>query len=107
MKFMLKGLGGSGWLTAVGALTAGLFLAYLIALPPHLVHHLFDEDHGRPACPHLAQSQQSPELQPDPLTLTAPILIETFHALIPERSLPSADLLVGHSRAPPRAAPSA
>lgn len=102
MRFNLRGQSSSRWLTAVGTLTAGLFLAYLIALPPHLVHHLFDEDHGRPACSHLAQSQQTPELQPDPPTLIAPILIETLHALIPESSLPSADLVVGHSRAPPR-----
>jgi len=93
--------------TTMGALTAGFFLVYLITLPPHLVHHLSDEDQGRPACSHLAQSQQTPELQPDPPNLTAPILIETLHALIPESSLPSADLVVGHSRAPPCAAPSA
>lgn len=90
----------------MGALTAGLFLAYQIALPPHLVHHLFDENRILPTCPHLAQSQQTPELQSDSPTLTPPIPAATLLALLPGVSLPSLDLTVNHPRAPPRSAPS-
>ena len=94
-------LGGSWRLTTTGALTGALFVTYLVALSPHLVHHLFDEDHGRPACPHLAQSQQTPELQPDPPQLIPPIQIATVQVLSPGVSLPSPALALSNSRAPP------
>ena len=103
----MRSVHGSWRLTTVGVLTAGLFLAYLIALPPHLVHHFFDEDQGRPACPYLAQSQETPELQTDPPTLTPPIPTESLHALFPGASPPSSNLAPSQSRAPPRSAPSA
>ena len=107
MAQMLAKFRGSRRFTAAGLLTAGLFLAYLIALSPHLVHHFFDEDQGRPACPLLAQSQQTPELQPDPPTLIPPISTESLHSVFAGTSLrASPDLTVGDPRAPPRSAPS-
>lgn len=102
MGRMLEGFRGSSWLAPVGALTAGLFLAYLITLPPHLVHHLFDEDQGRAACPYFAQSQHSPELRTDPPTLTPPIPGETLQAFVPGAFLPRSDrgALRRHRRVP-------
>lgn len=91
----------------VGALTAGLVLAYLIALPPHLVHHLFDDAPGGLACSYLAHSQQTPELQSDPATLTPPTPTESFHAVVTGSCLTLPDLSVSYPRAPPRFAPSA
>ena len=88
-------------------LAAALFATYLIALPAHLVHHLSDEDHGRPACPHLAQSQHTPEIQTDPPTLTPPIATERLDAPLAGASLRSLRLTASHSRAPPGVAPSA
>ena len=88
-------------------LTTGLFVTYLVALSPHLVHHLFNEDHGAPVCPHLTQSQQTPELQPDPPRLIPPIQIATVQVLSPGVSLPSPALALSHSRAPPFSTPSA
>ena len=86
----------------LGVLTAGLFAAYLIALSPHLVHHVFDDDHGAPACPLLALSQQTPQLQPDPPSLPLPseadtVLVSRVESpLLPPVTLPSSP------RAPPR-----
>ncbi len=91
----------------LAGLTVGLFAAYLLALAPHLVHHLFNDDHGRPACPHLTQSQQNPELQPDPPTLPLPSRTATVEAPLPEASPRSPDLPLKYPRAPPRSAPSA
>lgn len=91
----------------VAALTLGLFVVYLIALPPHLVHHLFDEDSGRLNCPHLSQSQQTPELKADPPTLAPPVLTETPLGLPAGVSASSPDLTVCYPRAPPRSVPSA
>ncbi len=88
-----------------GILTAGFFLAYLIALPPHLVHHLFEEDHGQPECPLFAQSQQTPVVQADPSVLTPLAPSEFLEARLPQAALPFADLTIRHSRAPPRSAP--
>lgn len=104
---MLGGFRGSRRFIVAGALTAGLFLASLIALPPHLVHHFFDEDQGRQACPLLAQSQQTPELQTDLPTLTSPISTERLPLVFPGASSPSPDFTASDSRAPPRSAPSA
>ncbi len=90
----------------VGGLAAALFTAYLVALPPHLVHHLFDEDRGRPNCPHLVQSQQIPELLPDSPGLPPPLPAEAFDAPAPALSFPALPLAVVHPRAPPPSAPS-
>ena len=88
-------------------LTTGLFVTYLVALSPHLVHHLFDYDHDRPVCPHLAQSQQTPELQPDPPTLTPPLLTEGVQVVFAQVLSSAPDLPCSRPRAPPRSAPSA
>ncbi len=85
----------------LGGLTTGLFAAYLIALSPHLVHHLFDENYGGRACPYLAQSQQTPGLQPDPPSLTPPDQVAAVPTLPSGASLPAPDLTLGDPRAPP------
>jgi hypothetical protein len=97
---------GAWRLTALASLTAGLFVTYLVALSPHLVHHLFDENQGHPACPHLAQSQQTPELPSDPPALDPPVQSEPVQLFLASASLPSPDLTGSHPRAPPRSAPS-
>jgi hypothetical protein len=89
----------------VGALTAGCFLLYLIALSPHLVHHLFEKDHDPPTCPFLALSQHTPELQPDPPALTRLIVTGILDDHKPTVSLPAPPVLDSHPRAPPRTVP--
>lgn len=106
MDRRLRRFRGSWRLTTVGVLTAGLFLAYLIALPSHLVHHLFDEDHGRLTCPLLSTSQHTPEIQTDPPHLPPPIQIATVQVLSPGVSLPPSDLALSRPRAPPHCTPS-
>jgi hypothetical protein len=88
-------------------LTAGLFLAYLIALPPHLVHHLFDGEQDHETCSYLAQSQHTPGLQLGLLTLNPPVCLKILIWVPLPLLLPSADLTVGHPRAPPLVPPSA
>ena len=89
----------------VGALTAGCFLVYLIALSPHLVHHLFDEDHDSPSCPFLALSQHTPELRTDPPTISC--LIWTGHQEDSEPMVPLPSPLMHnrHLRGPPSSVP--
>lgn len=91
--------------TTVGALTLTLFAAYLITLPPHLVHHLFDGDHSQPECPLLAQSQQTPVIQADPPFLTPLSPAEMLEGSLPQASLPAVELTVQHCRAPPHSTP--
>jgi hypothetical protein len=90
----------------VGALAAGFFLIYLIALAPHLVHHLLDEDHDSPSCPFLALSQHTPGLQPDPPTLTCPTLAEVLDEQGPTLSFPAPLIHASHPRGPPPSVPS-
>lgn len=89
-------------LSPVGALTAALFLAYFVALPPHLAHHIADQDHSRPACPHLAQSQHTPAVQCDSPTLAPPIPTETGQAMLPGAPLASSEAALSSPRAPPK-----
>ncbi len=86
----------------LGVLTTGLFAAYLIALSPHLVHHVFDDDHGVPACPLLAQGQQTPQLQPDPPSLPLPSKADTVLASRVESPLLPPVPPPSDPRAPPR-----
>ncbi len=86
---------------AVGTLAAGFFLAYLVAASPHLVHHLFEEDHDSPPCPFLALSQHTPQLQPDPLTITCLIWTEFLEDPKPTLSLPSPLIHNSRTRGPP------
>jgi len=90
----------------VGTLVAGFLLVYLIAVSPHLVQHLFEEDHDSPACPFLALSQHTPELQLDPLTLTHLVLTGIFEGEDHALSIPSPLIYGNHPRAPPRSRPS-
>ena len=89
----------------VGTLAAGFFLVYLIALSPHLVHHLFDEDHDSPSCPFLALSQHTPGLQTDPSSVTPLIVTETLDDQKPTVPLPSPQVHSSHPRAPPYSIP--
>lgn len=103
MSHPLRAVRESRQLTPMGALTAALFVAYFVALAPHLVHHIVAEGHSRPACPHLVQSQQAPAVQVDPPTLVPPEPVETLKAVLPEAvALPSPD-----APYPPRAPPHA
>jgi hypothetical protein len=71
---MNAGRSSSPRLAVLTVFALGLLLVYVIALPPHLVHHLFDGDeHGQPRCEHLAQSQQTPEAQADLPALLSPL----------------------------------
>jgi hypothetical protein len=88
-------------------LALALFSLYLVAVPPHLVHHLFDQDHGRlGGCPHLAQSQHTPELQPDLPGLARPAPAEILSAPRPGPTPPTVDLAAHLARAPPPVSPS-
>jgi hypothetical protein len=89
----------------VGTLTAGCFLLYLIALSPHLVHHLFEKDHDSPTCPFLALNQHTPELQPDPPPLTPLSLTGPLDEPKRTASLPVPLIHGSHPRAPPRSVP--
>ena len=96
-------------------LTAGFFLAYLIAVSPHLVHHAFEEDHGhqhghsrqddngRPSCPLLLLSQQTHSELQDALSFIAPPVLVSLLAS-PQGPTVLALLLqpLRQPRAPPR-----
>ncbi len=88
-------------LPVLGTITVGFLLLYLIALAPHLVHHIGDGNGGRSACPHLAQSQQAPVVHAEPPALAPPELAETLKVVLPETlALPSPGAPFP-SRAPP------
>jgi hypothetical protein len=81
----------------------GLLVTYVVSVPPHLVHHLFDGDeHGHPRCPHLAQSQQTPELQADPPPRLLPPAAPAADVLpVVADALPTPDHSAESPRAPP------
>ena len=115
MRRKLKKIYAAWRVATAGGLTAGFLLTYLVALPPHLVHHLFETEPSDPfkvdlsqsGCSHLAQSQTTTPHQTDAPSLIPPIPTEILHALFSGTSLPSPTLRVNHPRAPPCLTPSA
>jgi hypothetical protein len=86
----------------VSLLAAGFFLAYLIAVSPHLVHHAFEDHQTRPTCPLLIQSQQTmAEPQHGPSPIVPVVLAEIVAARTTVAALP----LLIPLRLPPRAPP--
>jgi hypothetical protein len=86
----------------IGALTAGFLLAYLVAIAPHLVHHAFEKENGRPSCPLLIQSQQTTAELSHVEPSAAPVLpAERLVVREVTAALPPSD----HALLPPRAPP--
>jgi hypothetical protein len=58
-------------------LAAVLLVAWTLALAPHLVHHLLDDDAQHPPCPYLALGDHTPQLVADApsLPLPAPVAL--------------------------------
>lgn len=89
-------------LPVLGTFTLGFLLLYLVVLAPHLVHHIADGNAGRPACPHLVQSQQAQAVQMDPPTFAPPEPAEALRATPPEIAILPSPGAPYASRAPPR-----
>jgi hypothetical protein len=89
----------------VGALAAGCFLLYLVALSPHLVHHLFERDDDPPRCPFLALSLHTPELKPNCPALTPLRVTGSLGEQSQAVSLAVPLVHGSHPRAPPRTVP--
>ena len=87
----------------LSAFVACVFAGYLVTLTPHLVHHLFDGDHDQPRCPHLAQSEHTPEAGADPGPSLSPVSIGRVAALPERTSLALSERITTPSRAPPAA----
>jgi hypothetical protein len=81
----------------------GLLLAYVVTLPPHLVHHLFDGDeHDQPRCQYFTQSQQTSEAPVDrPALLPPPAAPCADVAPAVADIVPTPDHSAKNPRAPP------
>jgi len=84
-----------------GLLAAGLFLVFVTAQSPHLVHHAFERGHDQTDCSFLSAAEHSPGLSAHTAT---PIALELVAALgwapDPPRA-PSPALAPSDARAPP------
>ena len=57
-----------------GVLVGLIFTAYLVALSPHLVHHLLEHDQAQPDCPFaMAAERQHASPVPDIAPLPTPV----------------------------------
>lgn len=101
---MIRGRCARPKLAVLTVAALGLLLAYLVSVPPHLVHHLFDgDDHGRPPCPHLAHGQQAPGIPAGaPAVVPSPAPAGAVLAALPG-ARPGADRPAERPRAPPLA----
>jgi hypothetical protein len=86
----------------VRLLTAGCFCAYLVAASPHLVHHAFEKDHGRPSCPFLLASQQGTS---DPPHNPPPLAVLSYSGILEVRNPMDSASSLSVSRLHPRAPP--
>ena len=89
------------FLPLLGLLATSCFLAFLVAQPPHLVHHLFEHGQKQTDCAFASAGKHTEGLSPDILT-PIPVLTEGDGVSIAHQSpLPSLALTPSHARAPP------
>lgn len=89
-----------------GLLVAGLFAGFVVALTPHLVHHLFDADRqvAQHRCPLAAVAERQPGAETGAVVLAvahgAGLVVTAAATLM----LPAPALAAPEARAPPVAA---
>jgi hypothetical protein len=89
-------------LTAIlGLVFAGFLAAFVVGISPHLVHHLFDDDHQQADCPFASVAERQPGL-----TASTAVAIATTQITAPP-ALPVPAAPASSVRAPssPRAPP--
>jgi len=67
----LARLGPSAWRRRVSLLVAGVFVAFLAAQAPHLVHHFFEPERVKGECPFAANGERTGGLETQPVTIVA------------------------------------
>ena len=82
-------------------LLAGLFLAFIAAQAPHLVHHFFERDHVKDQCPFAASGERSGGLPLEPVAVVATPDVSTPTLPAVFMAPPSGGPTASRGRAPP------
>ena len=82
-------------------LAAALLVAWALALSPHLVHHLLDDDAQHPPCPYLALGDHTPQLAADAPSLPLPAPVAPAPPVTADSAPQISSRVGGDPRAPP------
>jgi len=89
------------WRRSASLLLAAVFVAFLAAQAPHLVHHFFEPERVKDECPFAANGERTGGLETSPVTLAAVADVSTpwlgAAFLAPASIVPD----VSRGRAPP------
>ncbi len=90
-----------GWCVCLSAVTAIFVFAYLVALPPHLVHHLFQPHHKQAQCLVASSAEHTPQLPAETVSLVPPDSVEFVDPVTDAAHLPMLARAPANTRAPP------
>lgn len=88
-------------LAVLRLLTAGYFLAFVVAQSPHLVHHLFRSAQKQADCPFASAAERTEEVTADVFTLIPWLGPETERWVFCRSHLGSLALVPARARPPP------
>lgn len=90
-----------GWCAYLGAITAALVFAYLVAVPPHLVHHLFQPHHKQAHCLVASSAEHAPQLLAEAVSLVPADSVEFAEPVTDAAQPPTLAWASADTRAPP------
>ncbi len=90
-----------GWWAYLSAVTAALVFAYLVALPPHLVHHLREPHHKQTHCVIASSAEHTPQVLAETVVLVPPTAVEFAEPVTDAAQLPTLARGPANPRAPP------
>ncbi|HEV8393088.1 MAG TPA: hypothetical protein VGQ37_02390 [Vicinamibacterales bacterium] len=89
-------------MTAIlGLVFAGFLAAFVVGISPHLVHHLFDDDHEQADCPFASVAERQQGVTPSIAVTLAPAHAAASPLLPAPAAPPSSGLAPSSPRAPP------
>jgi len=85
----------------LGLVFAGFLAAFVVGISPHLVHHLFDDDHAQAECPFASVGERQHGLTASTAVTIAPAHIAAAPTLITPPAPASSVRAPSSPRAPP------
>ena len=88
-------------LHVIGALATGVYLAYLLALPAHTVHHLFEPGQSQADCAFASGADRTQGLSAATVAVIYTLGVEIGKAVIDQPTPLNLSLAPADARAPP------
>ncbi len=96
-----EGRRGRARFTYLSAITAIALLVYLVALPPHFVHHLFQPHHKQAQCVVASSAEHTPQALAETVSLVPADSVEFAEPVTDAACVPTLARAFADTRAPP------